>query len=305
MKPFTAYQSTINDEVLRSLDALGQMHSDLKLLVALRQPLLDRLDALDQGLQVIRAEQRAVPFMSGSPFGTSHHPIAGVVQGYESGHGGTSSDAYRSFEDIFRGSEDFIRERQQVFLELIGVREPVLDFGCGRGEFLDLLLAQGRPYLGVDSDAGMVARCMDKGHDGVVLADGLDYLGQLEAGSIGAIFCAQVIEHLPYDELLRFFALARHVLADDGMLIAETVNPHSPQALKTFWVDLTHQHPVFPEVALALCQSSGFSEAFVFHPNGTGAIEVDRYVQGEYAVVARAGDGPQLQSPADPEQLGP
>ena len=70
------------------------------------------------------------------------------------------------------------------------------------------------------------------------------------------------------------------------MLIAETVNPHSVPALKTFWVDLTHQHPIFPEVALALCLSAGFSDAYVFYPNGTGDVEADRYTQGEYAVVA-------------------
>jgi hypothetical protein len=37
---------------------------------------------------------------------------------------------------------------------------------------------------------------------------------------------------------------------------------------------------------LSLCRASGFSAAFVFHPNGIGDIERDRFVQGEYAVVA-------------------
>ncbi|HEY2216302.1 MAG TPA: class I SAM-dependent methyltransferase, partial [Solirubrobacteraceae bacterium] len=214
------------------------------------------------------------------------HPGLGVVQGYRAEAGPAEGEAYRSFEDTFRGSEAFIRDRQRVYLNLIDERAPVLDFGCGRGEFLDLLAEQGIASLGVDSDAGMVSRCHEKGHANVVESDGLDYLQSLEDASLGAIFCAQVIEHLPYEQLLRLFALARRKLVTEGLFIAETVNPHSAAALKTFWVDPTHQHPIFPEVALALSQAAGFSTAFVFHPNGKGDVERDRFVQGEYAVVA-------------------
>jgi len=61
-----------------------------------------------------------------------------------------------------------------------------------------------------------------------------------------------VIEHLSYDELLRFLTLAHRKLRPGGILIAETVNPHSLSAFKTFWVDPTHVSPIFPEVAAAL-----------------------------------------------------
>jgi hypothetical protein len=100
-----------------------------------------------------------------------------------------------------------------------------------------------------------------------------------------------VIEHLPYEELLRFYGLGLRKLEPGGLFILETVNPHSVPALKTFWVDPTHQHPLFPEVALALCEISGFESAYVFHPNGKGQVEVDRYETGEYAVVARKAAG--------------
>jgi hypothetical protein len=63
--------------------------------------------------------------------------------------------------------------------------------------------------------------------------------------------------------------------------------------LKAFWVDLTHKQPIFPEVALALCKTAGFASAYVFHPNGTGDVDRDRFVQGEYAVVAAVGDKPE------------
>ncbi len=244
-----------------------------------------RLEELTAAVGRLRAESDAIPYMAGTPFSEVELPRVGRVEGYSAGAGETA-DGYRSFEDTFRGGEDFIRERQRVYLPIIATRAPVLDLGCGRGEFLDLLAEAGIPYFGVDLDAGMVRRCQEKGHHDVVQGDGLEYLAGLADGSLGAVFCAQVIEHLPYESLVRLLELARKKLTPDGILIAETVNPHCPPALKTFWVDPTHQHPIFPEVALALCRSAGFGAGFVFHPNGSGDVERDRSVQGEYAVVA-------------------
>jgi hypothetical protein len=92
-----------------------------------------------------------------------------------------------------------------------------------------------------------------------------------------------------YETLLRFLSLARVKLASGGLFVAETVNPHSIPALKAFWVDLTHEKPIFPEVALALCRLHGFESAGIFFPNGSGDLESDRRNQGEYAVVATSG----------------
>jgi hypothetical protein len=100
------------------------------------------------------------------------------------------------------------------------------------------------------------------------------------------VFCAQVIEHLPVAALQRLLELARRKLRADGLFIAETVNPHSLAALKTFWVDLTHQHPIFPEVALAFCGLAGFGAAYVFAP-GFDDFAAARFTANSYAVVAR------------------
>jgi SAM-dependent methyltransferase len=178
-----------------------------------------------------------------------------------------------------------VRDRQRGYLPVLAARAPVLDVGCGRGEFLDLLAEAGISASGVDSDAGMVQRCLNKGHD-VREGDLNDHLAGLADRSLGAIFSAQVIEHLPYDALRRLLALGHEKLAPGGRLIAETVNPHAPDALKAFWVDPTHQHPVFPEVALALARIAGFPSAFVFHPMGSGDVERDRLVESAYALVA-------------------
>ena len=246
-----------------------------------------RIDEQNTRTDRLQNENRAIPYMAGSPFELFEKPVSGRVQGYARGNGKPEGiGTYDAFEDIFRGPEDFIRDRQRRYLGLLGNHEPVLDLGCGRGEFLDLLREQRVEYAGIDLDPDMVERCRAKGHQRVEVADANSYLEKCADDSIGVIFCAQVIEHMPYEELLRFYDLGLRKLKPGGLFIVETVNPHSVPALKTFWVDLTHKHPIFPEVALALCKINGFESAYVFHPNGTGDVESDRYETGEYAVVA-------------------
>lgn len=233
------------------------------------------------------AETRALPYMASEAFRTFDAGAAGTVFGYDDPKVSEADDDYREFEELFRGSEEFIAQRQRRYLDVVGDCAPALDVGCGRGEFLDVLASAGIEATGVDSDAGMVARCRAKGHEATVEGDGVDYLESLDDGSLGLVFSAQVVEHMPPETLRRFLAVAARKLRPGGLLIAETVNPHSAAALKAFWVDVTHQHPLFPETMLALTRIAGFAAAYVFHPNGSGDVEQDRYVTGEYAVVAR------------------
>lgn len=195
---------------------------------------------------------------------------------------------YASFEDIFRGPEEFIRERQRVYVELLGSSAPVLDVGCGRGEMLDLLRDHRVPATGIDLDPAMVERCVRKGHD-VQQADALAYLAEREPGAFGAIFAAQFVEHLNHPHLTDFLRLAHARLTSGGRLVAETVNPHSIPALRTFSVDPTHRTPLFPEVLVTLCGLHGFVDAYVVFPHGSGDLDADLRSQGEYAVVARRG----------------
>jgi glycosyltransferase involved in cell wall biosynthesis/SAM-dependent methyltransferase len=229
----------------------------------------------------------AKPYMSDDRFGSRQDPSLGTVIGFESGERNGAPRGYRGFEDLFRGPEQMIRERQEVFLPLVAGLEPLLDAGCGRGEFLDVLRDAGIEARGVDLDHGMIERCREKGHE-VERGDLLDLLEASGPGSFGAIFSAQVIEHLEADELRRFLRLSAERLRPGGRLIVETVNPHCAEALKAFWVDPTHQRPLFPETVLALCDLAGFASADAFCPQGGGDWESDRLVMGEYAVIATA-----------------
>jgi hypothetical protein len=103
---------------------------------------------------------------------------------------------------------------------------------------------------------------------------------------LDAIFSAQVIEHIVPATLPRLVALSRAKLRPRGLFIAETVNPESYEALKTFHVDLSHQRPIYPQVLLHLCQQGGFLSARIFYPV-KGAFTQEHYQDaGEYAVIA-------------------
>ncbi len=265
----------------RKVEALAQTQSGFSDEVATK--LTELRERADQASALVQASA-AKPYMTPGSFTTHQHPQLGAVTGFEE----KGSGGYRGFEDIFRGPEELIRDRQGVYADLVKGFGPVLDAGCGRGEFLDLLREAGIERLGIDCEAEMVERCHEKGHEEVEQADLVEYLQGRSKGSLGAVFSAQVIEHLELGALQGFLDLGLAALRPGGLFIAETVNPHSAQALKAFWVDPTHRQPLFPETMLALCQLAGFASAHVFCPLGEGDWEKDRLAQGEYAVVAVA-----------------
>jgi glycosyltransferase involved in cell wall biosynthesis/SAM-dependent methyltransferase len=197
-------------------------------------------------------------------------------------------DAYRAFEDLFRGSQDLIRGRQAGYVEELRDARWVLDLGCGRGEFLDLLREHGIAGRGVDLNAAMVAICREKGH-AVELDDALEHLRGVDDHTIPAIFAAQFVEHLPAAGVVELMQLSATKLEPGGTAIFETVNPHSPSAMKAFWVDPTHYHPLFPEVLLAFGRFAGFASGRVEFPGGTGDFAEDVYSSSDYAVVLTAG----------------
>jgi glycosyltransferase involved in cell wall biosynthesis len=250
--------------------------------------LTSAIQHVEASLSMLSARLFAAPYMA-RPERFCETDASGRPRlGYRAANGGSGTPFYLGFQEIFRGPEDFIRDRQRVYLPLLETRSDLVDIGCGRGEMLDLLREVGVSASGVDADPDMVRRCRTKGHC-VDQMDALAFLRGRPTGSIDTIFTAQVIEHFPFEVLKEFLALCRSRLRRGGLLVAETVNPHALEAFKTFHTDLTHQRPIFPEVALALCQLSGFEQAHILFPLGSGDLDSDRRSQGEYAVVATAG----------------
>ena len=165
---------------------------------------------------------------------------------------------YLAFERRFRREEETF-EALASYVELFPPRGVVVDLGCGRGEFLELLEKSGRTALGVDSDSGMAGEAQRKGLKAIT-ADLFAFLATLEDGGTDGFFSSQVIEHLPptlVEELIPW--LFRKVRVG-GVVVLETVNPLSWFSFSQIYLlDLSHRTPVHPEALRYLCERAGFS----------------------------------------------
>jgi SAM-dependent methyltransferase len=195
------------------------------------------------------------------------------VQGVQGGHrvqdgqGGQGAfrvlDSYKyvGFEDQFRGSREVIRARLEGYLPCFAGATDVVDVGCGRGEFLELLAGAGIRAKGIDLNHEMAELCRARGLD-VTEADAVGFLSSLPDASVGGLFAAQVVEHLQPDYLLQFLELAFHKLRPGGRIVLETLNPACWIAFFESYIrDITHVRPLHPETLRYLVQASGFSRA--------------------------------------------
>jgi len=200
---------------------------------------------------------------------------------------------YFAFESKLRGRTESVKERQRVYVDDFRVAAPVLDIGCGRGELLVLLREAGVEARGIDPDADMVAFARGEGLD-VKQTDAVSELDALDDGSLGGIFMGQVVEHLPAGMLVRTLELAAQKLQPGGLLIAETINPLSPLALRNYFADLTHAQPLVPDTLELLARQAGFAsvETRFLNPPEQGpgvaqAVADILFAPLDYAIIAR------------------
>jgi O-antigen chain-terminating methyltransferase len=178
---------------------------------------------------------------------------------------GTAVDSYKyvAFEDQFRGSQQAIRERLLAYVPLFEGASDVLDIGCGRGEFLDLLRERGIRARGIDLNDEMAAVSRERGLQ-AVSGDALAYLTSLDDGSLGGVFAAQVVEHLEPDYLMRFLDVAHHKLRPGSKIVLETINPACWFAFFSSYIrDITHVRALHPDTLQYLLRASGFQRVAV------------------------------------------
>jgi 2-polyprenyl-3-methyl-5-hydroxy-6-metoxy-1,4-benzoquinol methylase len=172
---------------------------------------------------------------------------------------------YGRFAERFRGTEEYVKAGQLMYLPHFSGLQNVLDIGCGRGEFLEMMRDAGVPAKGIDLSQESVAMCRHKGLD-AELADLFVYLENLPEASLDGVFCSQVVEHLPPEKLPLMIRLATSRLRRGGSIAIETPNPECLAIFAThFYLDPTHQRPV-PHPLLV----------FYLEEYGVGNIEVKK-----------------------------
>ena len=175
----------------------------------------------------------------------------------------SAPSVYVAFENAFRGAWK-VKERMQWYMPHIRAlyhhREPrpVLDLGCGRGEFLQELQRNNIPSVGIDLNPAMVDVSRALGLD-VSLAEAVAHLRDREPGSLAAISSFHMIEHLPFEHVLHLIEAAKRALMPGGLLILETPNPENLIVGGcTFWYDPTHIRPLPPAMMAFYVQQAGF-----------------------------------------------
>ncbi len=150
-----------------------------------------------------------------------------------------------------------IQERLASYARIFGQVERVLDFGCGRGEFLEACGEVGVGAYGVDSDPDMVSHCKLRQVD-AHCDDALEHLRGLPNRSLDGFFSAQVVEHLTPAELAELIQLCSQKLKRGAKVVIETINPGSFSALRWYFLDPTHSQPVPPEMLRFFLEESSF-----------------------------------------------
>lgn len=176
---------------------------------------------------------------------------------------------YKLFEDRFRGTEDMIKARVAEHLPHFKAlpkklqKLPIIDIGCGRGEFLSVLKENKFHGIGVDMNKSMVERA-NKLDLEAVENDAYSYLLDKKTDSFAAITGFHIVEHIPFEVLMKIFEQCYRTIAPGGFVLFETPNPQALSVgANTFYLDPSHQRPIPPQLLAFMLESVGFKPEIV------------------------------------------
>lgn len=168
-----------------------------------------------------------------------------------------------AFDDEIRGSNELIRNRMLVYLPNIeylkSIKNPVIyDIGSGRGEWIKLLKEKNIDAIGVDLNCDILKELGYNDYP-LINEDATEFVINLDNNSCDLITAFHVIEHMEFENLLKFLINLHRVLKPDSIAILETPNPENTIVGATaFYRDFTHKNPLHPESLKILCEKIGF-----------------------------------------------
>jgi len=168
---------------------------------------------------------------------------------------------YFAFEDRFRGAREDISEKQRQYARYFknDLDGKVLDIGCGRGEFLEIMKEENISAYGVDVYEPFINFCLERNLE-AQKSDALTHLNSLEDESLNGIFMDSVIEHIEDDYILALFNMAYRKLKKGCYFIITTPNPEAFGGMNCFNIDLEHKKPIHYLTVEYLLKVEGFSE---------------------------------------------
>ncbi len=163
------------------------------------------------------------------------------------------------FNEVERGGSRELTERLEPYVDFFAQADgPIVDLGCGKGDFLQLLHNKNIVGYGVDHDADAVKRNKSSDID-IREEELLAHVISLADDSIGGAFLSQVVEHLSAESILPLYEQLYRVVKPGGVVIAETPNPATfATHAQSFWRDPAHTRPV-PSASLDFAaRTAGF-----------------------------------------------
>ena len=285
VRGLAAALSGVSDEMLRRWESL----------LARDQRYTGRMDEIRTSLavaqqQVTTLKREFERIAAGQMVKTTSAQGAPAPAAATTAQSSSATEAWKSvgFENLFRGSSDEIRARLEDYAPLFEGGSDVLDVGCGRGEFLEILHAHGVRARGLDLNHEMVESCRTRGLD-VVEADALGYLQAQPDGSLGGLIATQVVEHLEPPYLLAFLDQAQRVLKPGACIVLETINAACWLAFfESYLRDITHARALHPDTLRYLVTASGFVDTEV---RFKAPVEPANRLQRAPAVARDSSDG--------------
>lgn len=203
-------------------------------------------------LRVIRLRARGGPVAAATSAAPGHvEPAAsGSIAGLD----------YTRFAHRFRGPEEVVRGSEEFYRPYFDQCHSVLDIGCGRGEFLEMMREMGVSARGIDLGEESVAQCREKDLDAEV-ADLFTFLGPGTEGAFDGIFASQIVEHIDPARLPEMIRLCAMSLRRGGVIAIETPNPDCLAIFATyFYLDPTHTRPVPHALMHFYLEEAGFGQ---------------------------------------------
>jgi 2-polyprenyl-3-methyl-5-hydroxy-6-metoxy-1,4-benzoquinol methylase len=139
---------------------------------------------------------------------------------------------------------------------------PVVDVGCGQGELVRLMLADGYDAMGIDVSPEQVAIARAAGLELIQEGDYHEILAE-RSGRLAAVVATDLLEHLTKPEVLETFDQVAAALMAGGVFIARVPNAGSPFSGHIRYGDFTHESSYTARSVRQLAAAAGFGSVAV------------------------------------------
>lgn len=175
-----------------------------------------------------------------------------------------------SREEVKNRAKVYIGKLDDYFNDYDKKNLSIIDLGCGKGEWLELLDENGYKAIGIDNNTNMVKKLSSilPGAK-IVESDAFCYLKVLEDNSVDLISSFHMVEHLEMVEVIELLSECRRVLKNGGIIIIETPNPQNILTSTYYFnMDPTHKKPIPPELLTFIISESGLNvkETLMLYP---------------------------------------